>query len=388
MNQVIKTVFLKEFKDGRRDKRALFSAFLFPVLAPVLVYFMLTAIIDLRNNKEQTDVPIIGADHAPELMQWLQERKVRLKDFDGDPRQAVRDQEESLVLVIPEDYQSRLAAFEVIPLTLVYDGSRTDAQSSIDKVRSLLANYNREVASLRLIVRGVSPQLMQVVSVQNTDIASKEEITATALNFIPLYIILAAFVSGMGLAVDSTAGERERKTLEPLLLNPVERYQLVAGKWFAASLFAAFGMLMTMLLCIAAMLRVPLNEIGLNFSISGQQILLMFLGMTPLALLATSLQMLLGMFAKSFKDAQSYIGLLTFLPVLPMMYTMFNPIATEDWMFSIPIFAQHLLLVEVLGAKTVPLMAYVSSAVSCLVLGAGVVMLTARLMQRENILAQ
>ncbi len=388
MNQVIKTVFLKEFKDGRRDKRALFSAFLFPVLAPVLVYFMLTAIIDLRNNKEQTDIPIIGADHAPELMQWLQERKVRLKDFDGDPRQAVRDQEESLVLVIPEDYQSRLAAFEVIPLTLVYDGSRTDAQSSIDKVRSLLANYNREVASLRLIVRGVSPQLMQVVSVQNTDIASKEEITATALNFIPLYIILAAFVSGMGLAVDSTAGERERKTLEPLLLNPVERYQLVAGKWFAASLFAAFGMLMTMLLCIAAMLRVPLNEIGLNFSISGQQILLMFLGMTPLALLATSLQMLLGMFAKSFKDAQSYIGLLTFLPVLPMMYTMFNPIATEDWMFSIPIFAQHLLLVEVLGAKTVPLMAYVSSAVSCLVLGAGVVMLTARLMQRENILAQ
>ena len=388
MNQVIKTVFLKEFKDGRRDKRALFSAFLFPVLAPVLVYFMLTAIIDLRNNKEQTDIPIIGADHAPELMQWLQERKVRLKDFDGDPRQAVRDQEESLVLVIPEDYQSRLAAFEVIPLTLVYDGSRTDAQSSIDKVRSLLANYNREVASLRLILRGVSPQLMQVVSVQNTDIASKEEITATALNFIPLYIILAAFVSGMGLAVDSTAGERERKTLEPLLLNPVERYQLVAGKWFAASLFAAFGMLMTMLLCIAAMLRVPLNEIGLNFSISGQQILLMFLGMTPLALLATSLQMLLGMFAKSFKDAQSYIGLLTFLPVLPMMYTMFNPIATEDWMFSIPIFAQHLLLVEVLGAKTVPLMAYVSSAVSCLVLGAGVVMLTARLMQRENILAQ
>jgi len=228
---------------------------------------------------------------------------------------------------------------------------------------------------------------MQVIAVQDQDVASRQERTATALNFIPLYIILAAFVSGMGLAVDTTAGERERKSLEPLLLNPVHRHHIVLGKWLAASIFSAFGMLLTLLLCILAMLQVPLDEIGMDFSITWQQVLLMFLGMAPLALLASSLQMLLGMFAKSFKDAQSYIGLLNFLPVLPMFYTMFNPVATQDWMFALPIFGQHILLVSVLGGKTVPVIAYFLSASTSLLISIAVALATAKFMERESILA-
>tara|TARA_R110002072_G_scaffold1780_10_gene14799 strand:+ start:20603 stop:21766 length:1164 start_codon:yes stop_codon:yes gene_type:complete len=382
----ITAVLLKEFKDGRRDRRALMSAFLFPVLAPVLVYFLLTTIIELRTNEEAITIPMVGAENAPELVQWLNERHVTLEAFNGDPEQAVRDQEVELVLIIPEDYQYRLADFETIPLTLVQDGSRTDARQSIVDVRELLHAYNNETAALRLVVRGVSPQLMQVLSIQDQDTASRQERTATALNFIPLYIILSAFVAGMGLAVDTTAGERERKSLEPLLLNPVLRYHIVLGKWLAASLFSASGMLLTLLLCIVAMLQVPLEQIGMDFSITWQQILLMFLGMTPLALLASSLQMLLGMFAKSFKDAQSYIGLLNFLPVLPMLYTMFNPVATQDWMFAIPILGQHLLLVDVLGGTAVPVIAYFLSAGTSLLISVAIAAATAKLMERESIL--
>ena len=383
----ISVVLGKEFKDGRRDRRALISAFLFPVLAPVLVYFLLTTIIELRTSDEATTIPIVGAEYAPELVQWLKERHVVLEDFSGDAIQAVKDQNQELVLVIPKDYQQRQQDFESIPLTLIQDGSRTDAQQSVAKVRDLLRGFNNEVASLRLVARGVSPQLMQVIAVQDEDVASRQERTATALNFIPLYIILSAFVAGMGLAVDTTAGERERKSLEALLLNPVPRHSIVLGKWLAASIFSALGMLLTLLLCLIAMLQVPLDAIGLDFSITWQQVILMSLGMAPLALLATSLQMLLGMFAKSFKDAQSYIGLLNFVPILPMLYTMFNPVATQDWMYALPIFGQYLLLVSVLGAETVPLVAYFFSASTSLLISVVIALMTARFMEREGILA-
>jgi len=383
----IAIVLDKEFRDARRDKRSVMSAFLFPVFAPVMVYFMLTAIIELRVNAQKITIPVQGGEHAPGLIQWLEEKDVSIVDFTGDARAVVKAKDRDVIIIIPENYQQRLAELRSIEIEVVSDGSRTDSQPTVGRVHELLREYNREMASLRLIARGVSPEVMQVIVGRVTDVASKQQRTAAALNFIPLYIILSAFVAGMGIAVDSTAGERERKTLEPLLINPIERYHIVMGKWIASSLFSALGMVMTLVLCVAAMLQVPLDQIGLQFNVTAWQIVLMIVATLPLAFLATSMQMLLGIFAKSFKDAQSYIGFLTLLPVIPSLYMMFNPMATREWMFAIPMLGQHLLLVDVLGGKDVPLIGYVYSAVSCLVLGMGLVLLTARFFQKESIIS-
>ncbi|MFT5211347.1 MAG: sodium transport system permease protein [Flavobacterium sp.] len=383
----IMAVFRKELKDGSRDKRAIMSAFLFPILAPGLVYFMLTAIIELRNSTESITIPVSGAEHAPALIQWLEERDVTIEHFEGDAKFAVKNKDQELVFIIPENYQEKLKALRPISIDVVQDGSRTDSRPTIGQAEGLLRRYNREIASLRLIVRGVSPEVMNAVNSREVDVASKQERTAQALNFIPLYIILAAFVSGMGIAVDSTAGERERKTLEPLIINPVERYQIVMGKWFASSLFSSLGMALTLVLCIASMLQVPLDQIGMTFSIRVTQILAMLIATMPLAFLAASMQMFLGIFAKSFKDAQSYIGLLTILPVIPSLYMTFKPLLTQDWMFGIPILGQHLLLVDILGGKSVPIIGYFLSAISCLLLGIGLSFVTAKLFERESIIA-
>ncbi|MFP6806280.1 MAG: ABC transporter permease [Pseudomonadales bacterium] len=382
----ITVVLGKEIRDARRDKRSVLSAFLFPIFAPVMVYFMLTAIIELRTDAEKITIPIQGGERAPVLIQWLQEKDVKATEFTGDARAVVKDKEEKVVLIIPENYQQRLSELRTVRIEVVSDSSRTDAQPVIARVYQLLREYNGEIASLRLITRGVSPEVMRVIVGENVDVASQQQRTAAALNFIPLYIIMAAFVAGMGIAVDSTAGERERKTLEPLLINPIERHYIVIGKWIAASLFSALGMVMTLILCVMAMLHVPLDQIGLQFSVSPVQVMLMIIATLPLALLATSMQLLLGMFAKSFKDAQSYIGFLILLPVVPSMYMMFNPVAMQDWMFAVPMLGQHLLLVEVLGGKSVPLIAYFYSALSCLVLGMAFVLITARLFKRESII--
>lgn len=382
----IAVVFGKELKDGRRDKRAVLSAFFFPILAPILVYGMMTFLIDLRTQAEETVVPIVGIENAPSFIRWLKERDVKVEAFTGDPHEAVISKTEELVVIIPDNYQERFGNTKTAVIEVINDGSRTDAKATVGRFKSLIRKYSSEIAALRLIVRGVSPEVMSVVIAEDIDVATKQQQAVAALNFIPMYIILAAFISGMGIAVDSTAGERERKTLEPLLINPVERHDIVLGKWLAASIFAALGMIMTLVLCILALTQVPLDQIGLNFHITTQQILLMIVATLPLAFLATSMQMLLGIFAKSFKDAQGYIGILMMIPIIPMFLTMLNPTASMDWMYAVPMYGQHLLLVEVLGAKDVPGIAYLYSTLSAIVLGAAFVLVTARLFQREKII--
>ncbi len=382
----IGTVFGKELKDGRRDKRSLMSAFLFPVLAPVLVYAMMTAIINLRTQAQQTVIPVVGMENAPAFIQWLREQDVKVEDFEGDPKQAVKEKKRELVVIIPDNYQKRFSESKTAAIEIVNDGSRNDARATVSRFQRLVRRYNNTIASLRLVARGISPEVMRVVTAEDIDVASKQQRAVAALNFIPMYIILAAFVSGMGIAIDSTAGERERKTLEPLLINPVERHEIVIGKWLASSVFASLGMVMTLIFCILAMTQVPLEEIGLNFYITSNQIILLIIATLPLAFLATSMQLLLGIFAKSFKDAQSYVGLLMIIPMIPSFYMMLNPIATREWMFAVPMLGQHILVVEVLGAKTVPTMAYFYSSLSGMVLGLALVLVTARLFQRESII--
>jgi len=379
------TIFLKEIRDGRRDRRAVMSALIFPIMGPGLVYMMMTAMIQMRSQAFETTIPVTGMEHAPALVQWLREHNVRLEAFSGDARAAVRNKKQKLVLIIPDDYQKRYGKTQTAVLELVHDGSRTDSQAVVSRIRSLIRRYSSQIAGLRLILRGVSPEVMQVVDIQDIDIASRQQRAATALNFIPMYIMLAAFVSGMGLAVDASAGERERKSLEPLLINPVDRLFIVIGKWLAASVFSSVGMILTALLCITAMLHVPLEELGLTFSITPLQVALIIAGTFPLAFLATSMQLLVGIFAKSFKDAQSYLGLLMLVPVVPAMLTLLYPVAAKTWMFAVPILGQQLLLVDVIGAKAIPAAAYFLSAASCLLAGFALVVITARLFGRESI---
>jgi sodium transport system permease protein len=145
-------------------------------------------------------------------------------------------------------------------------------------------------------------------------------------------------------------------------------------------------MSMTLVLCMWVMSYVPLEELGLRFQVSPLQVVGMLLATLPLAFLATSMQMLVGIFAKSFKDAQSYIGVLVLLPMLPGLYTTFNPIRTETWMYAVPMLGQHLLLTDVMGGEDVPLIGYFLSPISVLLLCLVFSWLTAKLFERESII--
>ena len=382
--RAIQTVFYKELKDGARDKRAILSAFLFPAMAPVIVYGLVAMIAHLKTQAVETVIPVAGIENAPALISWLKEKNVKVEIFRGDPKAAVKNKKKELVLVIPDNYESRFADVRTAVVEIVSDGSRSDTAVAYRRLEYLILRYNNEIASLRLISRGVSPEVMQVVNAADVDIASKQQLAVAALNFLPFYIILAAFISGMGIAVDSTAGERERKTLEALLINPTQRYEIIFGKWFASSLFSSIGVVLTLILCVTALLYAPLDEIGVSFHVTLEQIVLVIIATAPIAFLVTSMQMFLGIFAKSFKDAQSYIGILTMLPIIPFVIMIINPFATQGWMYAIPMLGQLIIITDILGMKATPTYAYIYSFMTSITLGAGLAIMTARLFQRES----
>ena len=387
---IMRIVAKKEFRDGVRDKRALLSAFFFPLSAPLFIYFLLNAVIEMSQVDETVSVPIYGADAAPGLIAYLTEAGIDVDHRDpqtlDDVKSQVADQTLDFALIIPEDFQDTMASYQPPDLLIVSDSSRNDVAAQVGQLRRVLNQYNQELISLRLIARGVSPKVTIGARPITIDVASDQKRTASVLNFIPIYVLMAAFVAGLGIAIDGTAGERERKSLEPLLINPIRPIDIIFGKWFASGTFALLGMLATLVLCVVAMFALPIEEIGLSFEISTKQALALLMVSLPVPYIAASLQILLGLFAKSFKDAQSYIGILVILPMVPVIIRQFMPFVTEPWMAGIPIFAQSVLMMDVLAGSGYSFLSLSVALVSGFVASALLCLVAARLLTTERMI--
>ena len=387
---IMSIVAKKEFRDGVRDKRALLSAFFFPLSAPLFIYFLLNAVIEMSQVDETVSVPIYGADAAPGLIAYLTEAGIEVDHRDpqtlGEVKSQVANQTLDFALMIPEDFQDTMASYRPPDLLIVSDSSRNDIAAQVGQLRRVLNQYNQGLISLRLIARGVSPKVTIGARPISIDVASDQKRTASVLNFIPIYVLMAAFVAGLGIAIDGTAGERERKSLEPLLINPIRPIDIIFGKWFASGTFALLGMLATLVLCVVAMFALPIEEIGLSFEISTKQALALLMVSLPVPYIAASLQILLGLFAKSFKDAQSYIGILVILPMVPVIIRQFMPFVTEPWMAGIPIFAQSVLMMDVLAGSGYSFLSLGVALVSGFVASALLCLVAARLLTTERMI--
>jgi sodium transport system permease protein len=190
----------------------------------------------------------------------------------------------------------------------------------------------------------------------------------------------------MQIAMDSTAGERERGSLEPLLVNPAPRQVIVGGTWLAATFTSALSVLLTTAIILAMLRFIPMQEFGARFRLHAEQIGLLLAAVLPMTLLASGVQTYLATFAKSFKEAQSYMGLLIMLPMLPGIAATLYPLSGQPWMYPIPIIAQQVLAGDVLAARATPWWAFVLAGASALILSLVLLLLTTRLMQKERII--
>ncbi len=345
-------VIRKELKDSLRDRRALFSIAFSIIVGPVLIGFMMNRIADRQREAEQVVVPVVGQQHAPAFVAWLrQQAGVMVVRGPATPEQAVRERQQAVVVVIPKDYAEKFRASRPATITIVADTSQNAARPTLERVRRLIQRYNAEIGALRLVSRGVSPAGVTPLTLEEIEISTAQQRAAQVLSFIPMFIILAAFVGGMSIATDSTAGERERGSLEALLVNPAPRMAIVAGKCVAAALMAMTAVVLTTLLSANIPRFLPLQDMGIRFRMGSDELAGVLAAMLPMCLFSASLQAAVSTLARSFKEAQSYMGVLVLLPMLPGMISAVSTLGQEPWMYLVPVLGQHVLVMGVLGGR-------------------------------------
>ena len=341
------TVALKEARENLRDRRTLASALLFgPLMFPALLTTMLIVVGGQKKDdlEKPLSLPVVGAQHAPNLVNWLRRQSVTILAAPADARDAVLLKEAEVVLEIPKDYPDDWLASRPATVLLHFDRTNERGQTALARVEGLLERYSSTIASLRLTVRGIDPQVVRPLAPEERDASGVNPLVAFLVGFMPYGLIFAAFFGGMYLAIDSTSGERERLTLEPLLLNPVERWQLVLGKLAATVAFST----VSLGLCVAAMAAglslVPALPGGVELSIGPLNAVKIFLVALPLVLMASASQMLLASLTRSYREAQTYVQLFQLVPMTPSIVQMVNPVAATKLTLLLPAMSQSVLI--------------------------------------------
>jgi sodium transport system permease protein len=383
----ILVVARKELMDGFRDRRSIYTMLFTTLFGPLLIGFMLSHLAGQKKAAEEIQIPVVGRELAPVLVNWLEQQSgVEIVPGPSDPEAAVRNGKADVVLVIKSEFAGNFGQSKAAPVQVFSDSTRTSAQPKARRLTSLLTLFNSETAAQRLIVRGLSPEVASPLKVEEVDIANSQQRAATLLNVVLMFLALAVLTAGMHIATDSTAGERERRSLEPLLLNPVPRWQLVGGKWLASSVTALGGMVATLLIISKVLSRLSLEELGVRFHMGKPEILLLIATMAPLALMMPSIQVYLSCFARSFKEAQSYSVILVIpVAVIGVMST-FYPVTGHPWMRAIPVLGQYSMGSDILAGKGASVLALFLSGTEAVVVAGIFLWLAARLFSKERII--
>lgn len=384
----LKVVFAKEIRESFRDRRSVTSALVMgPLLGPALFAAMMVGILGMEQQRaeETLEVPVVGAENAPNLVDWMRQQGTKISEAPDDPEQAVKDNDETMVLVIPDGFGDRLTSAEPAVVEIIFDRSRRESETYVSRLRSQVDRYGRTVGALRLQARGVNPNIARAVVAKDRDISTPESRGALVLGMMPYFVMFALFMGGMYLAIDTTAGERERQSLEPLLLNPVPRGEIMAGKLAATIVFALLSLALTVAAFAVAMGFVPVAEMGLGLALDVSTCLAMFAVTAPMALVAGGLQTIVAAFAKSFREAQTYLSFLLFVPMLPTLALFVLPVKAKLWMMAIPILSQSLLIQQLVRNEALDAMDVGVSAVTTLVLGVLLALVAARLYHNERL---
>ncbi|KPN16958.1 ABC transporter permease [Luteimonas terrae] len=348
-------VVRKELLDIARDRRTLFMALLLgPLMYPLLMLGM-NFMAEKRMKTEMDrvlEVPVIGAEHAPNLVAHLATLGIQAIDAPADLDAQIAAQQVDVAIEIPASFAEDWHAGRPATVEVISDSTRRNAETPTRRVRNAITAYGQQVGALRLLARGIDPSVVQPVAVGTRDMATEEAKRGILLSvLLPYLLILSSFIGGSYLILDATAGERERQSLEPLLATPASRGAIVSGKIAAACLIGMASLVLTMLAfkVSAQMGGGSAKLLDVSFAAIGKMLLVLL----PMLFVGTSLLTFLAATAKSMKEAQSHIVWLMLLPMIPSFVLMINPIKTELWQFAVPFLAQNQLLLKIIRAEPI-----------------------------------
>jgi sodium transport system permease protein len=348
--KVALTVFRKELIDALRDRRTLLVVLLSSVaMGPLVLVLMSTLIEKMDRRAEAREVVAHGLEHAPTLRNYLERQTFTLRVAPADFEQQLRDSQlGDPVLVVPPDFEAELAAGRVPVLEIVASSANQRAQSGVGRMYTLLRGFNREQATLRLAVRGVSVSTLEAVQLEERDLANPSARAAQLAIMLPFFVLMAVLYGALNAAVDTTAGERERGSLEPLLMNPATPMALTLGKWGAVATVALLIAVLSCFSFLPGQWLLRSESLSAMFQFGPREAVAFVLLLAPLAGALAALLMAIAIRCKTFKEAQANATVLLLVVSLLPMIGIFNQGGTMAWHLWVPGLAQTTLMGRVL----------------------------------------
>ncbi|HLL19069.1 MAG TPA: ABC transporter permease subunit [Rubrivivax sp.] len=347
------TVYLKELADALRDRRTLFMVLLSSVAIGPLVLFMVSQLVASAEQRAEARVVLAhGIEHAPTLRNFIERQTYTVREAPPDyERQLVDSKLGDPVLVVRAGFEAALQRGEAPLVELVSSAANQRAEGGAGGLARLLRGFNSEQATLRLAVRGVAPTLLEAVRIEDRDLANPATRSARLATMVPFFVLMAVLYGALNAALDTTAGERERGSLEPLLMNPAPRAALVLGKWGAV---ASVGMVIAVLSCLSFLpgqwlLRSEALAAMFRFGI-GEALAFIAL-LLPLAGALAALLMAVAIRCKTFKEAQANATVVVLVVSLLPLVTVFGQEGTAAWHLWVPALAQTTLMNRVLKGE-------------------------------------
>lgn len=390
--RAIATVIRKEMVENLRDRRTLFSALLFgPLFGPFLFAILIGLLLEktVGEFEQKVDLIVAGSELAPNLTRFLEQNDVRVQtlNVDGDgARRLIREGQHRLILLVPDEFARRLAEGVPAPVELYSDGSDNQTGKYAARVRQVLAAYSSQLASLRLLARGISPAVAQPIVVDDVDVSTPAGRSLLILGMMTYFILFAMLMGGLYLAIDATAGERERGSLESLLTVPVPREKLIYGKILATCAYMLLSLAISLAAFTLSLRFVELERLGMSANFGPAVAFKVFVVVAPFVLLGASLMTVVASFTRSYKEAQSYLTLVLLVPTLPIVFAGLYSLRPTASLMAIPSLSQHLLMTGLLRDEPLAPLHVAISVGSTLLAGVVLAWIAGRLYRREALL--
>lgn len=385
----ILVIFQKEMLDNLRDYRSWMTGLFWALFGPLLLGGMIMLLGKTVRERidESLVLPVLGTEYAPNLIAYLEQQDVIIEPAPEDPEAAVIAGDINVALIIPQNYGEKFSSGETADVQLVLDSTRQSAMADISRTRNLLDSYDRYIGLLRLSLRGVSPEVVSVVQVEEVDTATPQSQALIFLSMLPYFIIFAIFNGASPVITDATAGERERGSLEPLLINPLPRGWFAIGKMISAMPFAIINLIITLAGFFAIFQILPVEElIGVQIGFDISTLIAVFLICLPIVLLACAIQTLIASFTKTTKEAGTYLPFISLIPSLPGLALAFLPVKPDLWTMLIPTFGQQVLINQFLRSEPILAINIIVSTVLTILLSLMVTYIAIKLYEGERII--
>jgi sodium transport system permease protein len=393
MRSAVFIVCMKEILETARERRTLGSLLIGPLVGPLLFVVMMNVMVSqtVSSAEDRLDIAMVGAERAPNLLAYLRAREIYplaapdVKTVE-DAADAVAAGKRELVLAIDEGYGEDFGTARMAHVTVIFDGSKQRAQGRLARVRGAINAYAQQIGALRLVAHGVDPTLARPLIVDDRDVSTSTSRSVLMLGMLTYFLLFATLSGGMHLAIDTTAGERERKSLEPLLTLPVTRASLLLGKMIATVVYMLAALVITLVAYGIVMRHLPLERLAMTTSFGVRSAVAAFLVLLPVAPLGAALMTLIASFTRTYREAQTYISFMLLVPTFPVLFAAITNVEASLKLMWIPSLSQHLLVTALIKAQPLDPLQVAVSAGSSLAFAALLGWLAVRLYRREAIL--